>query len=67
MLIKSVIFALILVILFCLGSGLFYLVKAKDDSTHVVTALTWRIGLSIALFVLLLVAFSLGWIKPHGL
>jgi hypothetical protein len=29
-------------------------------------ALTIRVGLSILLFVLLLVAWQLGWIQPHG-
>ena len=29
-------------------------------------ALTIRVGLSILLFVLLLVAWRLGWIQPHG-
>jgi hypothetical protein len=32
-----------------------------------VRALTLRIGLSIGLFVLLLISFSAGLIKPHGL
>jgi hypothetical protein len=29
-------------------------------------ALTIRVGLSILLFALLLLAWSLGWIQPHG-
>jgi hypothetical protein len=30
-------------------------------------ALTWRIGLSVALFLLLLLAWRMGYIRPHGL
>jgi hypothetical protein len=33
----------------------------------VATALTWRIGLSLALFVLLMAGFYFGIIEPHGL
>jgi membrane protein required for beta-lactamase induction len=28
-------------------------------------ALAWRVGLSIALVLLLLIAYALGWIEPH--
>jgi hypothetical protein len=30
-------------------------------------ALAWRVGLSVALFVCILVAYKLGWIQPTGL
>lgn len=39
----------------------------KSDPKKVLKALTLRIGLSIALFALLFVAYGLGVIKPHGL
>lgn len=67
MLFKTLIIVFMLIILFCLGSGLAFLVRDRGKSTRVVKALTWRIGLSIALFLLLFLAFALGWIKPHGL
>ncbi len=57
-------FALILT---SLGSALFYLVRDKGRSAHVVRALTWRISLSVALFLLILLAHYLGWIEPTGL
>ena len=41
-----------------LASGLVYLFKDDGDSRRTVRALTWRIGLSIALFVLLLLAYA---------
>lgn len=64
MLVKLIIIAFIIIILYCLGSGLVYLVRDKD-SDRVAKALTWRIGLSILLFILLFVAFAMGWIQPH--
>lgn len=53
-------------ILYALGSGLYYLVRDKNDSARVVKALAWRIGLSFLLFLLLFVAFAFGWITPHS-
>lgn len=66
MLMKILIIATLLVILYCLFSGLFFLVKDKGDGKRVVKALTWRISISILLFLFLLVAYGLGWIVPHG-
>jgi Protein of unknown function (DUF2909) len=31
-----------------------------------ITALTWRIGLSVALFLLLIIAYYKGWIYPRA-
>lgn len=53
-------------ILFSLGSALFYLMKDKGGSNRTVNALTVRIGLSVLLFLLLLLANYLGWIKSTG-
>lgn len=64
MLVKAIIILFLLIILYSLGSALFYLVRAHEDF-KVVKALTWRIGLSFLLFCLLFVAYALGWIQPH--
>ena len=37
------------------------------DRARMARALTVRIGLSVALFVFILVAYKLGWIQPTGL
>jgi hypothetical protein len=55
------------VILITLGSGLIFLVKDKGKTNRTVKALTWRIALSITLFLFLFFAFSMGWISPHGI
>jgi len=69
MLIKLVIILFLLVILYSLGSALYYLAheRGKADANRVVKALSWRIGLSFLLFILLFVAYSIGWIQPHGI
>lgn len=55
-------------IVFFLGSGLRALIKNTDkDSMRMVKALTWRIGLSLLLFILLFLGFYFGLIQPHGL
>lgn len=66
MLVKMIVLLFILFILYSLGSGLFFLVRDKSRTDRVAKALTWRIGLSLLLFILLFIAFALGWIKPHG-
>lgn len=64
--IKIIIVLFLLLILFSLGSALYFLVRDKGDSDRMVKALTWRIALSLFLFFLLFIAFALGWIHPHG-
>lgn len=66
-LIKFLIVACLVAIVASLGSGLFHLVNDKGESKKMVRALTVRIALSIALFILLFIAWSQGMIQPHGL
>jgi hypothetical protein len=65
--IKVLIVACLIAIVISLGSGLFHLVNDKGDSKKMVRALTVRIALSVALFILLFIAWSQGMIQPHGL
>lgn len=66
MLVKAIIIVFLLVIFFSLGSAFYYMLTDQGDSRRTAKALTWRIGLSLALFLLLMLAFALGWIQPHG-
>ena len=52
-----------------LGSGLFHLARGRgeEDSRKLARALTVRIAISLALFVLLMIAWHFGLISPHGL
>ncbi len=63
---RLLILAGFLAIVLSLGSALVHLVRNKGDSAKMARALTIRVGLSILLFVLLLVAWRLGWIQPRG-
>ncbi|HTM64637.1 MAG TPA: twin transmembrane helix small protein [Gammaproteobacteria bacterium] len=65
--IKGIIIALLVFIFFSLGSALYYLVRDPSQSTRVVKALTWRISLSVVLFIFLMAAFAMGWITPHSI
>ena len=56
-----------LLIVASLGSALFYLMRDKGNSNRTVNALTVRIALSVALFLLLLFATWMGWIQSTGL
>ena len=62
---KIVIIAFLILIVGSLGSALYYLVRDKGASDRTVKALTVRISLSIALFVLLMAGYYFGFI-PRG-
>jgi len=66
MIFKIVILSLLLVVLVSLGSALVAMAKG-DKSDKMLKALTWRIGLSVAIFILLLIGQAMGFITPHGL
>jgi hypothetical protein len=63
---KYLVVVILVLILASLGKALFHLSSAKPgDSGKMVGALGVRIALSVLLFVLLLVAYSQGWIEPQ--
>ncbi|HEY6282239.1 MAG TPA: twin transmembrane helix small protein [Burkholderiales bacterium] len=64
---RIIVFLFIAVILFSLGSALYYLIKDKGQSDRTVKALTVRITFSIVLFLLLMLGFYFGLISPQGL
>lgn len=39
----------------------------KPKAKSMARALAWRVGLSVALFLCILIAYKLGWIQPKGL
>ena len=56
-----------ILILGSLGSALFFLMRDKGKNNNTVNALALRVGLSIALFLLILLAYKLGYIHPTGI
>ena len=62
-----IIVGFLILILYNLGAGLYYMLSDKGQTKRTVNALSRRIALSIALIVLLLFAVWMGWIEPHGI
>ena len=68
MIFKAIIIGLLLFVIFSLGQALTYLMRSDDESSdRMLKALTRRIGVSVLIFILLLVGSALGLIQPHGL
>ncbi len=67
MLTRVIVLIVMLIIFLALGSGLFFLVRDEGKSNRTVKALTWRIALSLCLFVFLMLGFRLGFINPHSI
>ena len=65
MLSKIVIIFILMGIFFALGSGLYYLVKEKNQGFNTVKALTWRIALTILLLGFLVFGAYMGWFQPN--
>ena len=63
---KYLVVAMLVLILISLAKALFHMTSGKSQAgAAMVKALAWRIGLSVALFVLLIVAYYSGWINPQ--
>lgn len=67
MITKIIIIFAMFIIAGSLASGLFFLIRDSGNTKRTVKALTVRIGISLSLFIFLLIAFKLGLIKPHGI
>jgi hypothetical protein len=64
---KYLIVLMLVLIIGSLGKALYHLSqRTPGDSRKMVKALTWRIGLSVGLFVLLMIAYYNGWITPQA-
>src|SRR5690349_12489939 len=62
--IRILIIGVLVAIVASLGSALFHLSRKAGDSGKVARDLTIRIALSVALFILLMIAWHLGLIAP---
>ena len=62
---KLLIIAFLVLILWNLGAGLYYMMVDKGSSHRTVNSLSWRIGLSVALIALVVLGIYTGVIKPH--
>lgn len=61
----------LLAVLVSLASALFFMLRTgqshKAQGRRMAQALAWRVGLSILLFLCILLAWQLGYIQPTGL
>ena len=64
---KILIVAAFVAILYNLGAGLYYMMVDRGSTGRTVRALTWRIGLSVALILAVMLSVAMGWIHPHGI
>lgn len=63
-LIRLLVIGILIAIVASLGSALRHLTRGRD-SAKLVRSLTLRIGLSLALFAMLMLAWYFGLIAPH--
>lgn len=57
-------------ILMALASAGVFMLRDRDDATkshNMMRALAWRVGLSVLLFLCIIISWELGWIQPTGI
>lgn len=57
--------AFLLSIAYNLFAGLYYMMQDKNQGKRTVKSLTWRIGLSVALFAIILIGMATGLIDSN--
>jgi succinate dehydrogenase/fumarate reductase cytochrome b subunit len=62
---KLIIVAFLILIVYNLGAGLYYMMTDKGQTDRTLKALTRRIGLSVLLILLVILGIWTGVIKPH--
>lgn len=66
MLSKLFIIGIFLAILYTLATSFYFLINDRGDGDRAVRRLSWRIGLSLGLLLLLWAGFQFGLIEPQG-
>ena len=61
-----VIVGVLILILWNLGAGLYYMLVDNGTTKRTVNSLTKRIVLSVALTLFVAPAIHMGWLEPHG-
>ena len=64
---RFVVIVAFVLIIASLTSALVFIMKDRSTSDRTVKALAFRVGFSILLFIMILVAYRLGWIQPTGI
>ena len=58
---------MLIAIVASLASAAVFMVRGRGDSRRMAKALAWRVGLSVSLFLLLVLGYALGLIQPGRL
>jgi hypothetical protein len=64
---RYVVIAMLLAIVASLASAAVFMLRGRGDSRRMAKALALRVGLSVAVFVLLMAGYFLGLIQPGRL
>jgi hypothetical protein len=63
--VRYLVFLFLALILYNLLAALFHIARGGQANPKTVRNLTWRVGLSVALFLILMVSYRMGWIGEH--
>jgi uncharacterized membrane protein len=66
----SIIIALVGIIVSLLAAGLFMVrggPTEHEKAKRMANALTWRIAMSVVLFLAIIFSYAMGWIQPTGI
>ena len=66
-LVRIIVIVALLLIVFSLGTALYYLYHDRGQGTRMVRALAIRVALSASLIAFLLISYHFGWIGEKGL
>ncbi|HZM34317.1 MAG TPA: twin transmembrane helix small protein [Burkholderiales bacterium] len=64
---RYVVIAMLIAIIASLASAAVFMLRSRGDPSRMAKALTWRVGLSVALFLLLTLGYAMGWFQPGRL
>ncbi len=64
---RYVVLAMFLAIVISLGSAAFFMLRHRGDPKRMARALTWRVGLSVTLFLMLMLGYYFGLLQPGNL
>ncbi|HYG54396.1 MAG TPA: twin transmembrane helix small protein [Burkholderiales bacterium] len=64
---RYVVILMLIAIVASLASAAIFMLRGKGDSKRMARALTWRIGLSVGLFLFLMAGYFFGLFQPGRL
>ncbi len=62
---KLILVVLLILVVYNLFSSFYYLMSSKGQNLEVVRRLTWRIGLSLLAFSIVMIAYMMGLLRPN--